>query len=172
VTLIRWFGRRSLLAAVALAIMASFVGSGGHRTVTAANDPSCQTSFFVFTDPNNFGDVTTKGNLVIARNSGVLGEYTSGRFDGYTISGLQDLRLNQATGKASIAGSFVATSPDGESSITLRYRGKADLIAAVATGTFRATNGTGELEGFRANGRIEADYLGNFTFSGVDIGLC
>ena len=172
VTLIKWFGRRSFVALLAMTMMASFAASGGDRAVAAVNDPSCQTSFLVFTDPENFGDVTTKGDIVKAKNSGILGQYTSGRFTGFTISGLQELTLNQATGKASIKGSFVASSPDGESSITLRYQGKADLIAAVATGRFRATDGTGELDGFRATGQIEADYLGNFAFTGVDIGLC
>jgi hypothetical protein len=156
---------------LAVVLTTTFVGTGV-RGVVAGNNSDCQTSFLVFTDPNNFGDVITRGNIVRARNSGILGEYTSGRFDGYTISGLQDLTLKQATGKATIKGSFVATSPDGHSSITLRYSGKADLVEAFAVGTFQALKGTGDLRGLRASGTIEADYLGNFTFSGVDIGLC
>jgi hypothetical protein len=165
------FGRLALILA-AVAVMTSFAVAGGHRLAAASNDPSCRTSFLLYTDPHNFGEVTTKGSIVTVKNSGILGQYTSGRFAGFTISGLQALTFNQATGKAAIQGSFVATSPDQQSSFVLRYQGKADLVAAVATGRFRATDGTGSLKDFRATGQIEADYLGNFTFSGVDIGLC
>jgi hypothetical protein len=49
--------------------------------------------------------------------------------------------------------------------------GEADLVQAIATGAFQAVNGTGDLKQFPASGTIEADYLGNVTFSGVDIGL-
>jgi hypothetical protein len=158
-------------ALLAVVVMTSFAGAGSHRAAAAIN-PDCQTSFLVFTDPNNIGQITTRGNTTKAKNSGVLGEYTSGRFDGFTISGEQDLSLNQATGKATIKGSFVATSPDGQSSFTLRYRGEANLVQAIATGNFQVIGGTGDLKRFRTSGKIDADYLGNFTFSGVDIGLC
>lgn len=167
---IRRLGRSAIVALLAVVLTTSFAGVGSQRA--AAGEPICQTSFLVFTDPNNLGQIKTKDNITKAKNSGVLGEYTSGRFDGYTISGLQNLTVNQATGQATIKGSFVATSPDGHSSITLRYRGEADLVQAIATGTFQAVNGKGDLKRYRASGTIEADYLGNFTFSGVDIGLC
>jgi hypothetical protein len=158
-------------ALVALALLASVVAGGrfGAAPVAAAD---CQTSFLVFSDPNNVGQVTTRGDILTARNSGILGTYSGGRFDGFTISGLQTIRLNQATGKATINGSFVATSPDGQSSFTFRYQGKADLVAAKATGSFAVVHGTGSLARFRASGTIAANYMGNFTFSGIDIGLC
>jgi hypothetical protein len=126
----------------------------------------------VGSDPNTFGQVTTRDDILTAKNNGILGHYSGGRFDGFTISGLQAIRLDQATGKAMINGSVVATSPNTQSSFTFRYQGKADLIALKATGSFAVVHGTGSLARYRASGTIAADFLGNFTFSGVDIGLC
>jgi hypothetical protein len=90
----------------------------------------------VGSDPNTFGQVMTRGDILTAKNNGILGHYSGGRFDGFTISGLQVIRLDQATG------------------------------------SFAVAHGTGSLARYRASGTIAADYLGNFTFSGVDIGLC
>jgi hypothetical protein len=167
---IKRFGRASLVATLAVVLMASFVGLSGRPAAASAAD--CQTSFLVFTDPNNVGTISTHGDIVRIRKSGIIGQYTSGRFEDFAISGLQEITLNQATGKATIVGSFVATSPDQQSSFTLRYTGRADLVANTASGRFHALNGTGDLKGLRAAGTIAADYLGNFTFSGADIGLC
>jgi hypothetical protein len=168
---IQRFGQRSLVAMLAVVLMGSFAGVGG-RQATAASASDCQTSFFVYTDPDNIGNISTNGDIVRIHKSGIIGWYTSGRFEDFTISGLQELTLNQATGKATIKGSFVATSPDQESSFTLTYTGRADLIANTANGRFHALKGTGDLKGLRASGTIAADYLGNFRFSGVDVGLC
>lgn len=165
------FGRLSLMAMLGMVLLGSIAGLGA-RQAMATDGSGCQTSFLVYTDPHNVGAISTHGNIVRVHNSGIVGQYTSGRFTGFTISGLQEIILNQATGQATIRGSFVATSPDHHSSFTLVYAGRADLVANTASGRFRALDGTGDLKGYRASGTIAADYLGNFTFSGVDIGLC
>jgi hypothetical protein len=167
-----WRGivRPALIIALAAILLAP---SGlGRFAARAASDPNCQTAFFVFTDPNSQGAISQRGPIVRAKGSGILGSYTSGRFAGYSISGLQDITVNQVTGQATITGSFLATNPDGTSSFTFRYAGKADLNTGEATGSFVAYNGTGTLEGFRASGKIQAELVGPAAFEGVDLGLC
>jgi hypothetical protein len=159
-----------LLAVLLLLTLVAALSAG--TTQAAASDDGCQTSFLVFTDPNNRGDISQRGQVTIARDSGVLGQYTSGRLDGYAINGLQDLIVNTVTNEAQIHGSFTATSPDGASSLMVRYSGHADLNTGIATGTFAASGGTGDFDGYRASGKIEATLVGPATFEGVDIGLC
>jgi hypothetical protein len=159
--------RLALAAAVVLALVVTTLGS-----TPAAAAATCQTGFIVFTDPANPGLRSDQGQTTIVRESGVLGSYLDGRLAGYAISGLQDLIINNVTQRAQIIGELTATSPDGSSSITLRYVGHADLVTGEATGTFVVVDGTGEFAGFRASGKISAQLVGPATFQGVDIGLC
>ncbi|GIW04879.1 MAG: hypothetical protein KatS3mg059_1499 [Thermomicrobiales bacterium] len=157
---------------ITLAAMLLAPSGLGRFAARAASDPNCQTAFFVFTDPNNQGTISQRGPIVRAKGSGILGSYTSGRFAGYNISGLQDITVNQVTGQATITGSFVAASQGDASSFTFRYAGKADLNTGEATGSFVAYNGTGTLDGFHASGKIQAELVGPAAFAGVDLGLC
>ncbi len=162
---------RPLLLIVLAAVLLSPSGLSGF-SARAAIDPSCQTAFFVFTDPSNQGAISQRGPIVRAKDSGILGSYTSGRFADYSINGLQDITVNQVTGRATPTGSFIATSPDGAPTFTFRYAGKADLTTGEATGSFAAYDGTGALDGFHASGKIQAVMVGPAAFEGVDIGHC
>ena len=101
-------------------------------TAPSAAAAACQSGFTVFTDPANPGDSTTHGQTTIVRDSGVLGSYQDGRLAGYAISGQQDIIINSVTQKAELPGMLTATSPDGGSSLTLRYAGHADLATGQA----------------------------------------
>lgn len=160
------------LAAIAVILMTMLTVTTGHGGAAAAPTSGCQTSFEIATDLNNPGEAKQRGNIVTVKNSGVVGRYTDGRFADYAFSGEQTIRLDQSTGQATVRGSFTAISPDGASSFVVSYKGVADLVMNTATGTFRAAHGTGEAEGLNVRGDIVADYLGNFAFVGVDIGLC
>jgi hypothetical protein len=133
----------------------------------------CETPFLVYTDPANPGVATESGNITTIRDSGLLGEYRGdGRFAGYTINGAMDNILNTATGMARVQGEFIATSPDGGSSITVWYTGQVNFGAAMARGNFTAGNGTGDDAGYRAAGTLKGTVVGPATLDGVDIGLC
>lgn len=165
----------AMIRAATAALVVATVGYGllpsGPVGAVPRNQP-CQSQFFVFTDPDDPGESATRGNVTVVRKSGVLGQYESGRLAGYSIDGEQDLLVNNGTNMAQIHGGLTATSPDGTSSISLRYNGRADLDAGSATGTFVAGDGTGEFSGYRATGTIEATLVGPAAFRGVDIGLC
>jgi hypothetical protein len=160
--------RLSLVAALVLGFGLAALGTN----TPSASAQTCQTSFIVFTDPNNTGEAMVHGKVTVVRDSGVLGSYLDGRLANYAINGLQDLRINTVTNQARINGSFTATSPDGASSISVRYAGRADLTTGKATGTFVVFDGTGTFAGYRAHGTIDAQLVGPATFQGVDIGLC
>jgi hypothetical protein len=162
--------RLAAIAVILIAMLSVTARDGG--AAAAAMQSSCQTSFEIATDLNNPGEPRQNGDIVIVRNSGVVGRYTDGRFADYAFSGEQSIRLDQSTGQAIVRGSFTAVSPDGASSFVVDYRGEADLVGNTATGTFRAAQGTGAAQGLHARGEIVADYLGNFAFVGVDVGLC
>jgi hypothetical protein len=163
----RALARLVLVTAVVLALAAATLGPA--RPAAAE---TCQTEFIVFTDPTNPGARTDQGQTTIVRDSGVLGSYLDGRLAGYGISGQQDLIINNVTQQAQIVGVFTATSPDGGSSLTVRYAGHADLSTGQATGRFVVLDGTGEFAGYHARGRIDAQLVGPATFQGFDIGLC
>jgi hypothetical protein len=158
---------RLALAAVVVALAVTILGA-----TRAAAATTYQSGFIVFTDPANPGDRMDRGQTTIVRDSGVLGSYQDGRLAGYAISGQQDLVINNVTQKAEIPGNLTAISPDGGSSLTLRYAGHADLATGQATGTFVVVGGTGDFADFHASGRISAQLVGPATFQGVDIGLC
>jgi hypothetical protein len=146
---------------------------GGFPIETIAIAGSCQTPFVVYTDPMNPGSSETNGDVTVIRDSGLLGEYGGdGRFAGYAIQGTMDNILKTATGMARVQGDFVATSPDGASSITVWYTGLVDFGAGMAEGSFTAGNGTGADQGYRAHGTIEGVVTPPATLTGADVGLC
>jgi hypothetical protein len=133
----------------------------------------CETPFVVYTDPANPGVTSQNGEVSVTRGGHLVGEYGgAGRFAGYAIDGSIDTIVNTTTGKARAQGEFIATSPDGDSSITVWYTGQVDFGAAVAHGNFTAGNGTGTDAGYRASGTLEGNVVGPATLDGVDIGLC
>jgi hypothetical protein len=162
---------RLIVVAVGLAASLSIpLAAGQPATVTAQG---CETPFLVYSDPGNPGVATESGEVTVIRQSGLLGEYGGdGRFAGYAISGTMDNILNTATCMARVQGEFMASSPDGGSTITVWYTGQVDFGAATARGNFTADNGTGNDAGYRAFGTIEGTVVGPATLDGVDIGLC
>jgi hypothetical protein len=163
--------RRVLMAALVAGMAAPGWGAPLSEPVGAA--PGCQTPFVVYTDPSNPAVSSQNGDVSVIQDSGLLGEYSGdGRFAGYDIRGMMDNIVNTATGMARVLGEFVATSPDGGSSVTVWYSGQVDFGAAMAHGNFVAGNGTGSDAGYRAAGTIEGTVVGPATLDGVDIGLC
>jgi hypothetical protein len=159
-------------AAVFVAVLLPIQGAVGHSAVTAAHG-SCQTPFLVYTDPANPGMQSQSGDIAVNRDSGLLGEYGGdGRFAGYDIDGSQDAIVNTATGMARVQGEFIATSPDGDSSIMVSYTGQVDFVGGMAMGNFVAGGGTGADAGYRAAGTIEGTVVGPATLDGADVGLC
>ncbi len=162
-------GRRAVVMAL-LGLLAVLPFGGEQR---AAAQSTCQTPFLVYTDPANPGVVSESGDIQVTRGGVLLGDYGGeGRFAGYAIHGTMETIVNTATGKARVQGEFVATSPDGESAITVSFTGQVDFGAAVARGNFVVVNGTGEHAGYRAAGTIEGNVVGPATLDGIDIGLC
>jgi hypothetical protein len=163
--------RRALIGG--LAIVVALTVGGEPDVERAAAQANCQTPFLVFTDPANAGTTSQSGDIAVTRDSGLLGDYRGdGRFAGYTIDGVQDAIVNTATGMARVQGQFVATSPDGGSSITVSYTGQVDFGAGMAQGNFIVVNGTGRDAGYRASGAIEGTVVAPATLDGADIGLC
>ena len=156
-----------------LAIVVALVVGGEPDVERAAAQANCQTPFLVYTDPANPGTTSQSGDIAVTRESGLLGDYRGdGRFAGYTIDGTQEAIVNTATGRARVQGQFVATSPDGASSITVSFTGQVDFGAGMATGKFVVVGGTGDDTGYRAAGTIEGTVVAPATLEGVDIGLC
>jgi hypothetical protein len=162
-----------VILATLLALAAFFplgIGSGA-ESVRAQG--GCQTPFLVYTDPANPGMRSQSGDVAVTRDSVLLGDFRGdGRFAGYAIEGVQDAIVNTATGMARVQGEFTATSPDGDSSITVSYTGQVDFGAGVATGNFVVLGGTGNDAGYRAVGTIEGMVVAPATLEGADIGLC
>jgi hypothetical protein len=140
-------------------------------TTAAAGPPAtCTADLRIFsTSP---GTATTAGQVTHARDSGVGGAYISGFLSGYTISGAQDLVVNNVTNESQLQGSFVATGPDG--TLTIRYTGHADLNTGAATGHFVSAGGTGQFASFHWQGTISAQLVGASppTFIATDSGPC
>jgi hypothetical protein len=135
--------------------------------------PGCKTPFLVYTEPANPGETVQVGEVAVTRGGHLVGEYGgTGRFAGYAIDGSIETIVNTTTGKARAQGEFVATSPDGGSSITVWYTGQVDFGAAMARGNFTAGNGSGDDASYRASGTLEGSVVGPATLDGVDIGLC
>jgi hypothetical protein len=160
--------RRALcltLVAGALPLTASPAAAAGPPT-------TCTASLTIAT--TSTGTVRQAGAVQIFRDSGVGGAYTSGFLSGYSLSGAQDIVLNSATKRSQLNGSFVATSPDGKSTLRVRYTGQADLTTGAATGHFVADEGSGALDGFRWTGTIAAQLVSQSppTFTATDSGPC
>ena len=163
--------RPTVTALMALAVGLPLLGGLGGGS--AAAQGGCQTPFLVFTDPDNPGTTGEHGPFRMIDDSGLLGEYRGdGRFAGYSINGTQDAVVNSATGTANVVGSFIATSPDGGSSIEVFYTGQVDFNAGMARGVFTASGETGNDAGYNASGTIEGTVVGPATLEGADIGLC
>lgn len=160
-------------ALVALAGFSALLGWSGSGAGPVSAQGGCQTPFLVFTDPANPGTTSQSGDIAVTRDSGLLGDYRGdGRFAGYTIDGAQDAIVNTATGMARVQGEFVATSPDGGSSITVSYTGQVDFGAGMARGNFVVVDGTGDNAGVRASGTLEGTVVAPATLEGADVGLC
>ena len=159
---------QTLLALAVLLSLGMTIDAG-----PASAQGGCQTPFLVYTDPGNPGTRSESGDVAVIQDSVLLGDFHGeGRFGGYSIAGVQDAIVNTATGMARVQGEFTATSPEGDSSITVWYTGQVDFGAEIATGNFVVGAGTGENVGYRAAGTIEGTIVGPSTLEGVDIGLC
>lgn len=164
-----------LLACGALLAVVTLLPGGGSLVArsTLAAPEGCQTPFLVYADPANPGTTTQSGDIAVTRDSSLLGGYGGeGRFAGYSIEGEMDLILTTVTGMARVQGEFTATSPDGGSSIDVRYTGQVDFAGGTATGNFVVVGGTGNDAGYRAAGTIEGTVVASATLGGADIGLC
>ena len=160
-------------ASIALIAAAALLDWGGPGATSVSAQEGCQTPFLVFTDPANPGMTSQSGDIAVTRDSGLLGDYRGdGRFAGYAIDGLQDAIVNTTTGMARVQGEFVATSPDGGSSITVSYTGQVDFGAGMARGNFVVVGGTGDDAGYRASGTLAGTVVAPATLEGADIGLC
>jgi hypothetical protein len=163
--------RRAMIGGLAIVVA---LATGGEPDIErAAAQAKCQTPFLVYTDPANPGTTSQSGDIAVTRDSGLLGDYRGdGRFAGYTLDGAQDAIVNTATGMARVQGEFVATSPDGGSSITVSYTGQVDFGAGMAQGNFVVVDGTGNDAGYRASGTLEGAVVAPATLEGADVGLC
>jgi hypothetical protein len=160
------------VAALALALSTSVLAAGRAAAAPPAPIGTCVAGLTIAT--TSTGTVRQAGAVTLFDDSGVGGQYTSGFLAGYTLSGAQDIALNSQTNQGKLIGSFVATSPDGKSTLRVRYTGNADLVTGAATGHFRADGGTGKLAGFRWVGDITAQ-MTSFsppTFVATDSGVC
>jgi hypothetical protein len=145
----------------------------GFDAGSAAAQGGCETPFLVYTDPANPGTRSQSGDVAVTSDSVLLGDFGGdGRFAGYAIAGVQDAIVNTVTGMARVQGEFTATSPGGDSSISVWFTGQVDFEAGVAIGNFTVLGGTGDDAGYRAAGTIEGTIVGPATLEGVDLGLC
>jgi hypothetical protein len=164
-------GRSRILATGLLAIAMGSVAMAGPMPIRVADD--CQTPFRVSTNTANPGTTTRSGEIAATRDAGLIGSFGgNGRFADYVIDGVPTLILDTATGMARAQGTFVATSPDGGSSITVTYTGRVDFAGGTATGNFVAGNGTGADAGYRASGTLTGDVIPPATLVGINAGLC
>ena len=164
-------GQSILVTLLALAAFFPLGIASGAESARAQG--GCQTPFLVYTDPANPGMRSQSGDVAVTRDSVLLGDFQGdGRFAGYAIEGVQDAIVNTTTGMARVQGEFTATSPDGDSSITVSFTGQVDFGAGMATGNFVVLRGTGNDAGYRAAGTIEGSVVAPATLEGADVGLC
>ena len=176
-----WIGRawrrgrgwRQVVLATLLALVGLLPLGMGVDTGSAVAQGGCQTPFLVYTDPANPGTRSQSGDVAVTRDSVLLGDFGGdGRFAGYSIEGVQDAIVNTVTGMGRVQGEFAATSPDGNSAITVWYTGQVDFEAGMAIGNFVVLGGTGNDAGYRTAGTIEGTIVGPATLEGADVGLC
>jgi hypothetical protein len=156
-------GLTLLIAVFALALPSGTNAASGPPTI-------CTADLVIFT--TSPGTITTTGQVTHAHDSGVGGQYTSGFLAGYTLSGAQDIVVNNVTHTSQLHGQFTATGPGG--SLTIRYTGHADLTTGAATGNFVSSAGTGQFADFHWQGRITAQLISTTppTFIATDSGFC
>jgi hypothetical protein len=155
------------LAAVAASVVALSAGTGA---ASAAPPETCTADLTIFT--TSVGTVSTSGQVTHFRDSGVGGAYTSGFLAGYTLSGAQDIMVNNVTQKSQLHGEFTAVGPGG--TLTIRYNGHVDLSTGTGTGEFVTAGGTGIFASFHWTGKIAAQLvsLAPPTFVATDTGPC
>jgi hypothetical protein len=157
------------LGIVACALLASTLLTG-RSALADSGFTTCSANLTIFT--TSAGTVTAAGQTTHIENTGVGGMYTGGFLAGYTISGAQDIAINNAINAAQLHGIFVATGSGG--TLTLRYNGHADLNAGAAEGDFVTAGGTGQFASFHWTGTVTAQLisLAPPTFLAVDSGPC
>src|SRR5688572_3503860 len=112
--------RRKLVSVLAAAASVIALAAG---TASAAPPQTCTADLVIFT--TSVGSVSTTGQVTHFRESGVGGSYASGFLSGYTLSGAQDIVVNNVTQRSELHGEFTAVGAGG--TLTLRYNGHADL---------------------------------------------
>ena len=158
---------RKFVSVLAAAVSVVAIAAG---TASAAPPQTCSADLVFST--TSVGSVSTTGQVTHFRGSGVGGSYTSGFLSGYTLSGAQDIMVNNVTQRSQLHGEFTAVGTGG--TLTIRYNGHADLSTGAATGEFVATGGTGAFADFHWTGKITAQLvsLAPPTFVATDTGLC
>jgi hypothetical protein len=161
--------RRKLVVALAAAVSVAALAAGT-QPASAARPQTCTAGLTIFT--TSVGTVRTTGQVTHFTESGVGGSYTSGFLSGYTLSGAQDIMVNNVTQKSELHGQFTAVGPGG--TLTIRYNGHADLSTGAATGEFVTAGGTGDFADFHWTGKITAQLvsLAPPTFVATDTGPC
>lgn len=154
---------------LALSLVLS-IATVGLASVAAAPPATCAATLIIFT--TSPGDVIITGQVTHARDSGVGGAYSAGFLAGYTISGAQDIMVNQRTSQSELHGSYIASGSGG--TLTIAYTGHADLSTGAATGRFETHGGTGQFSGFHWVGEIAAQLVSLTppTFVATDSGVC
>src|SRR4051812_38705861 len=99
----------SFLLVAALASPAAAAAAPGVGTCTA--------NLHIFT--TSAGTQRQAGTVLLVKDSGVGGAYTSGFLNGYVIAGAQDTVLNTSTNQSELRGQFIATGRDG--TLTIKY---------------------------------------------------
>ncbi len=161
--------RRKLIATLAAAASVAALAAGTH-SASAAPPQTCIAGLTIFT--TSVGSVSTTGQVTHFSDSGVGGSYTSGFLSGYTLSGAQDIIVNNVTNKSELHGQFTAAGAGG--TVTIRYNGHADFSTGAATGEFVTTGGTGDFANFHWTGKITAQLVSLTppTFVATDTGPC
>ena len=159
--------RTRLTTAISLALVTGTVLA---RPVAADPPTTCTSGLTIFT--TSTGTVTTTGEVTHFQDSGVGGSFTSGFLSGDTLSGAQDIVVNNRTNQSQLHGSFTAVGPGGN--LTLRYTGHVDLNTGAATGHFVSAEGTGQFGTFHWQGSTSAQLisLAPPTFVATDSGPC
>ncbi|KAB8142870.1 hypothetical protein F8S13_11480 [Chloroflexia bacterium SDU3-3] len=148
---------RLILALWAALFAFAFVAqpSSAVAATVAAPTGTCSAGFTIAT--TSPGTVSMYGPLMVVRDSGVGGAFTSGFLAGYTFTGEQDYTINTSTNKAYLIGTFTATGPGG--TITLPYVVKADMVTGAGSGYFASTSGTGEFANYLWAGELTAQIV-------------
>jgi hypothetical protein len=141
-----------------------------HRSAASGPPATCTATLTIFT--TSTGTVTTSGQVTHYRDSGVGGFYSSGPLAGYSISGAQNIMVNNVTHQSELQGSFTASGPGG--SVVISYTGHANLTTGMATGHFETLSGTGGFATFHWEGSIDAHLVSLTppTFLATDSGFC